>query len=207
MTKSLGSRGARLNTMIAMMALAFAVAIAPVIAAPPVPKEVDPIPMVTIPAGEFLMGNPEGKGRSDEWPQRSVYLNEFAIDQVEVTNARYLSFVAATGHRSPPNPYGIGPLLAWRQSTTRQGDYQRVVAGKQYVDPDDLSDRNPKSRLQHLGLKLGGKRCDVRRIEDLQQPVHGAFLSARGRPVRLLAAARLPINRRFRCRRKIGRFR
>ncbi|TKB92226.1 MAG: formylglycine-generating enzyme family protein [Nitrospira sp.] len=73
-------------------------------------KELDPVPMVTIPAGEFLMGNPEGKGRDDERPQRSVYLDEFAIDQVEVTNERYMAFVKSIGHRTPPNPYGTGPL-------------------------------------------------------------------------------------------------
>lgn len=73
-------------------------------------KEPDPVPMVTIPAGEFLMGNPEGKGRDDERPQRSVYLDEFAIDQVEVTNERYMAFVKSIGHRTPPNPYGTGPL-------------------------------------------------------------------------------------------------
>jgi len=66
--------------------------------------------MITIPAGEFLMGNPEGTGRADEWPQRSVYLEAFVIDQVEVTNERYMRFVKATGHRTPPNPYGTGPL-------------------------------------------------------------------------------------------------
>jgi formylglycine-generating enzyme required for sulfatase activity len=73
-------------------------------------KEPDPVPMVTIPAGEFLMGNPEGKGRDDERPQRSVYLDEFAIDQVEVTNERYMAFVKSIGHRTPPNPYGTGTL-------------------------------------------------------------------------------------------------
>ncbi|HEU5409322.1 MAG TPA: SUMF1/EgtB/PvdO family nonheme iron enzyme [Nitrospira sp.] len=75
-------------------------------------KEIDLVPMITIPAGEFLMGSPEGKGRADEWPQRSVYLDAFVIDQVEVTNQRYMEFVKATGHQSPPNPYGTGPLLS-----------------------------------------------------------------------------------------------
>ena len=75
-------------------------------------KEVDLVPMVTIPAGEFLMGAPEGIGRADEWPQRSVYLDAFLIDQVEVTNQRYVEFVKATGHQSPPNPYATGPLLS-----------------------------------------------------------------------------------------------
>lgn len=74
--------------------------------------EVDLVPMITIPAGEFLMGSPEEKGRADERPLRSVYLDPFVIDQVEVTNERYLAFVKATGHRTPPNPYGTGPLLS-----------------------------------------------------------------------------------------------
>lgn len=75
-----------------------------------VERELDPVPMITIPAGVFKMGNPEGEGRSDEWPQREIYLDEFAIDQVEVTNERYMKFVQATGHRNPPNPYGTGTL-------------------------------------------------------------------------------------------------
>jgi formylglycine-generating enzyme required for sulfatase activity len=66
--------------------------------------------MVTIPAGPFLMGSQNPKGRADEWPQRTVYVDTFAIDQVEVTNERYMAFVATTGHRSPPNPYGTGVL-------------------------------------------------------------------------------------------------
>ncbi len=73
-------------------------------------QEPDPVPMVTIPAGEFLMGSPEGHGRPDEWPQRSIYLDAFEIDQVEVTNERYMRFVKATGHRPPPNPFGPGVL-------------------------------------------------------------------------------------------------
>ncbi|MFO0708090.1 MAG: SUMF1/EgtB/PvdO family nonheme iron enzyme [Nitrospira sp.] len=84
----------------------------PAVSAPPLPKEPDSVPMVTIPAGSFLMGNPEGTGRPDEWPQRSVYLDAFAIDEVEVTNERYLTFVATTGHRNPPNPYRTGPLTS-----------------------------------------------------------------------------------------------
>ncbi len=74
-------------------------------------KELDPVPMVTIPAGRFLMGSQSPKGRADEWPQRTVDIDAFAIDQVEVTNERYLTFVATTGHRNPPNPYGTGLLL------------------------------------------------------------------------------------------------
>jgi formylglycine-generating enzyme required for sulfatase activity len=77
-------------------------------------EEPDPVPTVVIPAGFFAMGNSEPKGRADEWPQRSVYLDTFAIDEVEVTNERYMRFVRATGHRHPPNPYGDGLLLSER---------------------------------------------------------------------------------------------
>jgi sulfatase modifying factor 1 len=110
MTPVLSRRGASRRVLVGIIALACAVMQSPSMAAAPASKELDPVPMVTIPAGEFLMGNPEGKGRADEWPQRSVYLDAFAIDQVEVTNERYMAFVATTGHRNPPNPYGTGTL-------------------------------------------------------------------------------------------------
>src|SRR4030095_12065912 len=62
--------------------------------------------------GSFLMGSHNPKGRADEWPERTVYVDTFSIDQAEVTNERYMTFVAQTGHRSPPNPYGTGPLVS-----------------------------------------------------------------------------------------------
>ena len=70
----------------------------------------DPVRIIRIPSGTFLMGNPEGEGREDEQPQRSVYLDAFAIDEVEVSNGRYMVFVQATGHRNPPHPYETGLL-------------------------------------------------------------------------------------------------
>ena len=112
MTPGLKRNKARWKMVAAIVAVAGAVSQSPVAAAPPASKELDPVSMVTIPAGEFLMGNPEGKGRADEWPQRTIYLDAFAIDQVEVTNERYMAFVTITGHRNPPNPYGTGPLVS-----------------------------------------------------------------------------------------------
>ncbi len=100
----------RWRMMAVIVVTACTVVQSPGVAAPPASTELDPVPMVTVPAGEFLMGNPQGKGRTDEWPQRSVYLDAFAIDQVEVTNERYMAFVTTTGHRNPPDPYGTGVL-------------------------------------------------------------------------------------------------
>jgi formylglycine-generating enzyme required for sulfatase activity len=94
-----------------LVAAGCTLALSPVFAAPTV-KELDPVLMVNIPAGPFLMGTQSPKGRADEWPQRIVQVDAFAIDEVEVTNERYMSFVATTGHRSPPNPYGTGVLVS-----------------------------------------------------------------------------------------------
>jgi sulfatase modifying factor 1 len=54
---------------------------------------------VRILAGEFVMGS--NTGRSDERPQRSVYLDAFEIDRFEVSNAQYQRFLQAT-QRIPP---------------------------------------------------------------------------------------------------------
>ncbi len=94
-----------------LLAAGYTLALSPVFAAPAV-KELDPVLMVTIPAGPFLMGTQSPKGRADEWPQRTVQVDAFAIDAVEVTNERYMNFVTTTGHRSPPNPYGTGVLVS-----------------------------------------------------------------------------------------------
>ncbi len=59
--------------------------------------------MVLIPAGTFQMGSTTGD--VDEVPVHTVELDAYYIDQHEVTNAKYQTFVAATGH---PPPRGIG---------------------------------------------------------------------------------------------------
>ena len=69
-------------------------------------KSRGPAQMITIPAGEFLMGSKQAEGRSDERPQRKIYLDSYAIDIYEVTNERYLNFIHSTARKEPPNPYG-----------------------------------------------------------------------------------------------------
>jgi len=61
----------------------------------------DSAEMILIPAGEFIMGSPEGEGDDDEHPQHTVFLDAFYIDKYEVTNAQYKQFMDATGHRAP----------------------------------------------------------------------------------------------------------
>jgi iron(II)-dependent oxidoreductase len=57
--------------------------------------------MILIPAGEFIMGSPEGEGENDERPQHTVFLDAFYIDKYEVTNFQYKQFMDATGHGAP----------------------------------------------------------------------------------------------------------
>ncbi len=64
--------------------------------------------MVTIPAGEFLMGSTKQVDRNAylaEMPQRRIWLDAYQIDKYEVTALHYLKFVMATDRL---------PLLDWR---------------------------------------------------------------------------------------------
>jgi eukaryotic-like serine/threonine-protein kinase len=61
-------------------------------------REKDSMVMAHVPAGEFLMGSDPAKDKDandDEQPQHSVYLDEYWIDQTEVTNAQYAACVDA----------------------------------------------------------------------------------------------------------------
>ncbi len=73
--------------------------------------EKNPVEMVTIPAGSLIRGSAPGEGRLDEQPRRKIYLNSFAIDKYEVSNARYTEFLKETLHKPPFNVYGDGPFL------------------------------------------------------------------------------------------------
>ncbi|NIO72479.1 MAG: protein kinase [Anaerolineae bacterium] len=63
---------------------------------PPMPTPSTPMPMVHVPAGEFIMG---GKGDSDEQPMHTVYLDAFYIDKTEVTNAQFAQFLNEQGNQ------------------------------------------------------------------------------------------------------------
>lgn len=72
-----------------------------------------PSDMALIPAGEFIMGTPDGSdGLADEHPERRVYLSGFFLDRFEVTNAAYFEFTQATNHRAPENANPSATLWA-----------------------------------------------------------------------------------------------
>jgi len=54
--------------------------------------------MVFVKGGEFLMGATSKQARADEYPVHSEKVADFYIDNAEVTNAKFESFIKATGY-------------------------------------------------------------------------------------------------------------
>ena len=57
--------------------------------------------VISVPAGEFLMGSDSPQTGEQNRPQRTVALPAFRIDKYATTNAQYARFVAETGYRPP----------------------------------------------------------------------------------------------------------
>ncbi len=68
---------------------------------------------VRVPAGEFIMGSPEGEWDDNEHPQHRVYLGEYWIGKTEVTNAQYKHFIDAGGYEQ--RKYWTDAGWQWRQ--------------------------------------------------------------------------------------------
>ena len=74
-------------------------------------RPADGMVMVQVPGGTFQMGSAEGDPDAEvnEFPQHSVTLDPFWIDQTEVTNAQYRQCVEAGACQAPPETcdYGV----------------------------------------------------------------------------------------------------
>ena len=64
--------------------------------------------LIDLAGGTFLMGNEDANANpgDGEGPVRSVQLAPFAIDAITVTNARFATFVKATGYLTDAERYG-----------------------------------------------------------------------------------------------------
>jgi eukaryotic-like serine/threonine-protein kinase len=82
----------------------------------------DGMAMILIPAGDFKMGNNQGK--QSEKPEHTVYLDSYWIDRIEVTNAMYQKCVEA-GKCS--EPYGVSSdTIEDYYNNTQYADYPVV---------------------------------------------------------------------------------
>ena len=83
--------------------------------------------MISIPAGEFVMGSPEGVGNDDEHPQHRVYLDDFLIGKYEVTTSQYAEFLNAIGMDSDGNRFINMEIAAIRI----KDQVYRVIKGRE----------------------------------------------------------------------------
>jgi serine/threonine-protein kinase len=77
-------------------------------------KEITAAPpgMVLVPAGSFTMGAVSGEFDADETPPHAVYLNDYYIDAVEVTNAQFARFADSSGYQTDAEK--AGDSTTWR---------------------------------------------------------------------------------------------
>ena len=63
--------------------------------------------MVVIPPGHFLMGSPDGEGRSDEYPQHDVIINEpFSMGRYAVSFTEFDEFCQSTDRELVKDSFG-----------------------------------------------------------------------------------------------------
>jgi formylglycine-generating enzyme required for sulfatase activity len=69
--------------------------------------------LILIPGGPFPMGVADGDPllNADEQPQHIVMLRDYYIDQNEITNTQFASFVQATGYLTDAEKLGSGSVL------------------------------------------------------------------------------------------------
>jgi formylglycine-generating enzyme required for sulfatase activity len=91
--------------------------------------------MIVVPAGEFMMGSPEGDGDDDEHPQHKVTIkNAFAVGVTPVTRGEFAAFVSATSYKIEAGAWvwkdrdwKNDPSKSWRDPGFRQEDDHPVV--------------------------------------------------------------------------------
>ena len=81
--------------------------------------------MITIPAGDFVMGTDKPQADAQDKPAHHVRLGAYMIDKYLVTNAQYARFVAATGHRPP---------LDWKNGKIPDGEVMHPVTMVSWFD-------------------------------------------------------------------------
>jgi formylglycine-generating enzyme required for sulfatase activity len=91
--------------------------------------------MIVVPAGEFMMGSPDGEGEDEEHPQHKVTIaNPFAVSIAPITRGEFAAFIHATNHEIEAGAYAWNgqdwikdSSKSWRDPGFRQDDDHPVV--------------------------------------------------------------------------------
>ena len=125
--------------------------------------------MVLVPAGEFIMGSDKvdsGKlsqdfGNTKPWyldehPLHKVMLKNYLIDQYEVTNADYRTFVEKGGHRPPQSWLDNGFIVSLRMERVREQTVEKLrgLGSKLFHLDMDTRKMNKAQMLKAIGERL-----------------------------------------------------
>lgn len=119
--------------------------------------------MVHVPAGPFIMGSNKTDGEGvqkefgfvkplyvDEHPERTVYVEAFHIDRLEVSNADYKEFVIQTRYTEPPPWVQNGYNVRW--DVLEKADLERLrwIATEYFKLDRDTSTLDKPTLLNEL---------------------------------------------------------
>jgi formylglycine-generating enzyme required for sulfatase activity len=94
--------------------------------------------MVSLPAGEFLMGSPDSDSDAGDWekPQHQVKVNSFAIGKYPVTQAQYEAVMGTNPSKFQNNPQNPVEKVSWNDA---QAFCQKLsqITGKTYRLPTE----------------------------------------------------------------------
>lgn len=110
--------------------------------------------MVTIPAGEFLMGTDRRQANAHNRPQHTATTVEYKIDKYPVTNAQYARFVAATGYRPP---------LHWKDGKIPEGEETHPVTMVSWTNANDYAEWAGKRLPTEIEWEKAARGTDGRR--------------------------------------------
>ena len=134
------------------------------------PKAKDLATVVTIPAGEFVMGSKPGDGQLDESPQRTVYLDAYTIDKFEITVEQYAAYMKKAGAEAPD---------FWER-VNRKEDGNRPVVGVDWLDASEYCEYYGKRLPTEAQWEKAARGTDGRRYpwgNDEPSPLFANFAS------------------------------